>query len=141
MQGQKYYTGGQLMALATNGDADGGIELSAVYRAGGSPSLGAVSVAVGNGGRRRWFMRVEHDLTARQLEALQFMVMSLLNDHRIPSYADIGAQLGIGSTGSVEAVHVALELNGYIERVPNGGKRFVRILRHPCGRPFKLEAV
>lgn len=67
------------------------------------------------------------DLSPRQREMLDFIVSTIDATGVVPSYREIGAALGIGSTNGVSDHIKALERKGYIERT--GGRGSPRSLR------------
>lgn len=67
------------------------------------------------------------DLSPRQTEMLEFMLGAIDLNGVTPSYREIGAALGIGSTNGVSDHIKALVRKGYLERV--GGRGTSRSLR------------
>jgi repressor LexA len=74
------------------------------------------------------------ELSPRQREILDFMRSSLDQRGVVPSYREIGAALGIGSTNAVSDHIKALTRKGYIERVGEPGRpRSLRLTPQATG--------
>ncbi|MFK7928199.1 MAG: transcriptional repressor LexA [Myxococcota bacterium] len=67
------------------------------------------------------------DLSTRQREILDFLLATIDQTGVFPSYREIGAALGIGSTNGVSDHLKALERKGYLDRV--GGRGASRSMR------------
>lgn len=68
------------------------------------------------------------DLSPRQREILEFIAAAIDANGVVPSYREIGAALGIGSTNGVSDHLKALEKKGYLERGGNpGSPRALRV--------------
>ncbi len=67
------------------------------------------------------------DLSPRQRDMLEFLIAHVDQTGVVPSYREIGAALGIGSTNGVSDHIKALERKGYLER--SGGRGSPRSLR------------
>jgi repressor LexA len=67
------------------------------------------------------------DLSPRQREMLDYLIATVDQSGVFPTYREIGAALGIGSTNGVSDHLKALERKGYIERV--GGRGASRAIR------------
>lgn len=77
------------------------------------------------------------DLSPRQREILDFIVAAIDANGVVPSYREIGAALGIGSTNGVSDHIKALERKGYLERT--GGRGSPRSLRVTGGAVSHLD--
>lgn len=75
-------------------------------------------------------------LTARQEQALAFMVHHLLAEQRLPTLRALGDAMGATSSNGMHDAVEALIRKGYLERTDAGRWR---IVRHPDGRPFRLK--
>ncbi len=74
------------------------------------------------------------EMSPRQKEILDFMRSSLDQRGVVPSYREIGAALGIGSTNAVSDHIKALMRKGYIERVGDPGRpRSLRLTPQATG--------
>lgn len=74
------------------------------------------------------------DLSPRQREMLNFIVASVEQSGIVPTYREIGAGLGIGSTNAVSDHIKALVRKGYIERVGKPGRpRSLRLTEAATG--------
>ncbi len=74
------------------------------------------------------------DLSPRQREMLEFIVSAVDQRGIVPSYREIGAGLGIGSTNAVSDHIKALIRKGYIERVGEPGRpRSLRLTTEATG--------
>lgn len=74
------------------------------------------------------------DLSPRQREILDFIVAAVEQGGVVPSYREIGAALGIGSTNAVSDHLKALMRKGYIERVGDPGRpRSLRLTETATG--------
>jgi len=67
-------------------------------------------------------------LTARQLEILDFIRESILNNNMPPTVAEIAEAMGLSSTNGVRGHLQALERKGAIELIPNAS-RGIRLLQ------------
>ena len=68
------------------------------------------------------------DLSPRQREILEFITAAIDTTGVVPSYREIGAALGIGSTNGVSDHLKALQKKGYLERGGNrGSPRALRV--------------
>lgn len=70
------------------------------------------------------------EASARQRDALRFIVEFVRAHGYVPTVREIGDALGISSTGSVQALLMALEKKQYIAR-PAGKVRAITVLRQP----------
>lgn len=77
------------------------------------------------------------DLSPRQREILEFIVSAIDTTGVVPTYREIGAALGIGSTNGVSDHIKALERKGYLERT--GGRGSPRSLRVTGGAMVRME--
>ncbi|MEM6928245.1 MAG: transcriptional repressor LexA [Myxococcota bacterium] len=74
------------------------------------------------------------DLSPRQREMLNFIVASVEQTGIVPTYREIGAGLGIGSTNAVSDHIKALVRKGYVERVGKPGRpRSLRLTEAATG--------
>ncbi len=74
------------------------------------------------------------DLSPRQRELLEFLISSVEQRGIVPSYREIGAALGIGSTNAVSDHLKALIRKGYVERVGQPGRpRSLRLTEKSTG--------
>lgn len=74
------------------------------------------------------------ELSPRQREILDFIVAAVEQGGVVPSYREIGAALGIGSTNAVSDHLKALTRKGYIERVGDPGRpRSLRLTERATG--------
>ena len=74
------------------------------------------------------------DLSPRQKELLEFLVASVEQRGIVPTYREIGAALGIGSTNAVSDHLKALIRKGYVERVGQPGRpRSLRLTEKATG--------
>ena len=77
---------------------------------------------------------VLEDLSPRQKELLEFLISSVEQSGVVPSYREIGAALGIGSTNAVSDHIKALIRKGYVERVGEPGRpRSLRLTQQSTG--------
>lgn len=68
------------------------------------------------------------DLSPRQAEILEFIMAHIDNSGVVPTFREIGAALGIGSTNGVSDHIKALERKGYLERTAGpGSPRSLRV--------------
>jgi repressor LexA len=77
------------------------------------------------------------DLSPRQREILDFIVAAIDSNGVVPTYREIGAALGIGSTNGVSDRIKALERKGFLERT--GGPGSPRSLRVTGGGAAHLD--
>ena len=76
-----------------------------------------------------------NDLSPRQKQILDFLVATFDQSGVFPSYREIGAALGIGSTNGVSDHLKALEKKGYIERIGGrGASRSIRLTHKSTDR-------
>ena len=74
------------------------------------------------------------ELSPRQQELLEFLVSAVEQRGVVPSYREIGAALGIGSTNAVSDHLKALIRKGYVERVGEPGRpRSLRLTERSTG--------
>ena len=74
------------------------------------------------------------ELSPRQQELLEFVVSAVEQRGVVPSYREIGAALGIGSTNAVSDHLKALIRKGYVERVGEPGRpRSLRLTEKATG--------
>ncbi|MEN0067550.1 MAG: transcriptional repressor LexA [Myxococcota bacterium] len=74
------------------------------------------------------------DLSPRQREMLNFIVSAVEQTGIVPTYREIGAGLGIGSTNAVSDHIKALVRKGYVERVGKPGRpRSLRLTEAATG--------
>lgn len=74
------------------------------------------------------------DLSPRQRELLEFMIATVEQRGVVPSYREIGAALGIGSTNAVSDHIKALIRKGYVQRVGEPGRpRSLRLTEQATG--------
>jgi repressor LexA len=74
------------------------------------------------------------ELSPRQQELLEFIVSAVEQRGVVPSYREIGAALGIGSTNAVSDHLKALMRKGYVERVGDPGRpRSLRLTEKATG--------
>ena len=81
------------------------------------------------------------ELSPRQRDILDFLVATVDQTGVFPSYREIGAALGIGSTNGVSDHLKALERKGYIERVGGRGASRSTRLSDKATRKLSTEGV
>ena len=74
------------------------------------------------------------DLSPRQKEIIDFLMAAVEQRGVVPSYREIGAALGIGSTNAVSDHIKALIRKGYVQRVGEPGRpRSLRLTEQATG--------
>ena len=78
-------------------------------------------------------------LSARQADALRFIIAHLVERHYAPPVRALAAGLGLSSSHAAHLHMAALRRKGYVARQP--GASGLTVLRWSDGLPFQIRAV